>query len=83
MEVKVYSTHCPKCKVLCAKLEQKGVEYTEVTDVDYMMSIGINSLPMMQIDGGELIDYPTAIRWINGYEIHVDDTPCDTCTIQE
>ena len=40
MKVILYTTHCPKCKVLTTKLKAKGVDYEEVTDVDVMRDKG-------------------------------------------
>ena len=31
--IKMYSTHCPKCKILETKLKQKNIEYEECTDI--------------------------------------------------
>ncbi len=34
MSVTLYSTHCPKCDVLEKKLQNKGIKYQAVYDVD-------------------------------------------------
>lgn len=36
-----YSTHCPKCKVLEIKLNQKNIKYTENDNVEEMLALGI------------------------------------------
>ena len=36
MNVVMYSTNCPKCRVLEMKLNSKGITYSVVTDVDEM-----------------------------------------------
>ena len=51
MSVKLYSTDCPKCKVLKKKLNDEGIEFEECTDVDLMQSLGIMSVPVLEIDG--------------------------------
>ena len=63
----LYTTHCPRCKVLATKLAQKNIEYVENEDVDYMESIGIMSVPMLEVDG-QLLDFVTANNWINNKE---------------
>lgn len=65
--ITLYTTHCPKCRVLEAKLNQKGIEYQENTDIDYMESLGIMSVPVLEVDG-ELLDFVRANNWINNKE---------------
>jgi len=60
----LYSTRCPKCKVLEKKLNDKGVKYTENTDIEYMLSLGIQSAPMLEVDG-ERMNFNEAIKWVN------------------
>lgn len=36
MIVKMYSTHCPKCKVLDAKLKQKNIKFAIIDDIAVM-----------------------------------------------
>ena len=60
----IYSTGCPRCRVLKAKLEQKGIEYDECHDVEKMQSMGIKSVPMLCVDG-ELMTFEKAIKFIN------------------
>jgi len=62
--VVLYSTGCPRCKVLKAKLEQKGIEYTENNSVDDMITIGINEVPVLSVDD-RLLNFVEAVNWIN------------------
>ena len=64
MEVILYSTHCPRCTVLEAKLKQKGIEYQEINNVDEMLKLGIQAVPQLKVDG-ELMDFSEAIKWVN------------------
>ena len=59
----LYSTNCPKCKVLTAKLQQKNINYTEVNDVDLMQSKGFTAVPMLEVDG-VIYDFKEAVKWI-------------------
>lgn len=34
--IKLYSTHCPKCKVLTIKLTQKNINFEVIDDIDTM-----------------------------------------------
>lgn len=58
---------CPKCKVLKTKLSQKGIEYTEVTDVDTMVEMDIQEVPMMQIDEESPLTFGEAVRKVNSF----------------
>ena len=64
MEIILYSTGCPKCKVLKNKLEKKGIAYTENHAVDEMLPLGIVQVPVLSVDG-ELLDFQTANQWVN------------------
>ena len=63
--VRVYSTHCPKCNVLEAKLKQKNLDFEECTDINELMQTGIHTAPYLEVDN-QLMDFGAAIRWVNG-----------------
>ena len=56
--------NCGKCKVLKAKLQQKGIAYDESQDVEKMQSLGITSTPAMQVDD-RLLTFEEAIQYVN------------------
>ena len=56
----LYSTGCPKCKVLEAKLNAKGIQYSTVTDVDLMIAKGLNLMPVLEVNG-QLLDFALAV----------------------
>lgn len=60
----LYTTHCPKCKVLSKKLNDANVSYVVCDDVDVMTSKGIMSAPMLEVDGN-MFDFGSAISWIS------------------
>lgn len=60
----LYSTGCPKCKVLEAKLNAKGIQYSTVTDVDLMIAKGLNLMPVLEVNG-QLLDFALAVEWVN------------------
>lgn len=63
--VVIYKTEqCPKCHVLKTKLKEKGIEYTENTDIEEMRKLGIMSVPQLLKDG-ELLDFVSAVAWVN------------------
>lgn len=64
--VKIYTTNtCPRCKVLKIKMDEKGIPYESITDIKEIQKLGIMSVPYMQVDDGELMDFATANTWIN------------------
>jgi 5'(3')-deoxyribonucleotidase/glutaredoxin len=67
MTVILYSTGCPRCKVLKQKLDNSGVQYTVNDSVDDMLALGIAQVPVLSIDG-ELLPFAKAIEWVN--QIH-------------
>ena len=64
MEVVLFSTGCPKCKVLERKLEDKGIVYTENNNTDDMKERGFTSVPILSVNG-QLLSYYEANKWIN------------------
>lgn len=64
LKVTLFSTNCPKCKVLEAKLEQVGIECDVVTDENVMIEKGFTSAPMLEVDGEEM-GFMEALKWIS------------------
>ncbi len=64
MQVILYSTGCPKCNVLKAKLDNKNIKYDVVSNVDIIMSKGISTVPVLEIDG-QLLEFKKAVDWVN------------------
>lgn len=60
----LYSTHCPKCQILERKMAKKGIEYTEVNDIQQMLDMGLQSVPWLEVDG-QMMDFEQANKWIN------------------
>lgn len=67
MSVTLYSTNCPRCKVLAQKLMDKGVEFNISEDVDEMIQRGFRSAPVLDVDG-EAMDFSTAVKWVDSKE---------------
>ena len=62
MNVVLYTTHCPKCRVLETKLKQKGIEYQEVTDTAVMQEKGFEFVPVLEVDG-TAYEFRAAVKW--------------------
>lgn len=52
--IKLYTTNCPKCKVLEKKLDELHVTYEKVFDTDEILNVSkqqkIMSAPILQVD---------------------------------
>lgn len=59
----MYTTHCPQCKVLEKMLNDKKIEYTQITDIDIMKSKGIQSVPYLEVEG-VLKNFKESMEWI-------------------
>ena len=47
--ITLYTTNCPKCRILEQKLKSKNIEYIEFTDVDKMIEMGFNMMPILNL----------------------------------
>jgi glutaredoxin-related protein len=62
--ITLYSTHCPRCRVLETKLTQKNIEFNVVTDINKMESLGIQSVPILEVND-KLLNFTDAVAWVN------------------
>lgn len=65
--ITLYSTHCPRCRILEEKLDDKGIEYTIVTDIEEMSKLNIMSVPVLKIND-RLLPFKEANDWVNEQE---------------
>ncbi len=61
--VTLYTTGCPRCKVLEAKLDEAGITYGVVNDPQKIMEMGFTTAPIMTVDG-TVYSFKEAINWI-------------------
>lgn len=59
----LYTTGCPKCRVLESKLKSKGIDFDTVTDVEKMISMGIMEAPVLEV-GGVSMSFNQALEWV-------------------
>lgn len=67
MSVTLYSSGCPKCRVLKQKLEKKSIPYEYVEDTQEMIDKGFKSAPQLEIDD-EYYDFNAARKLIDIYD---------------
>lgn len=64
MNVTLYTTHCPKCRVLEAKLNSKKVDFNIIDNEELMIEKGFQSAPMLEVDDN-VMNFGEAIKWVN------------------
>ena len=64
--VKLYSTGCPRCKVVEKLLAKKEIDYEVIDDVDAMQRLNILSVPVLY-NGIDMLQFSDAVKWISGY----------------
>ena len=60
MNTVLYSTGCPRCKILEDMLTKKGVSFEKVEDKSVMINKGFMSAPMLVV-GDKTYDFVTAM----------------------
>lgn len=60
----LYEHGCPRCKVLKAKLDQKNIQYDDITDIEVMKSKGFEDAPKLELIDGTIMNFKQAIEWI-------------------
>ena len=63
-DIILYSTGCPRCKILEKKLDEKKIAYTKVTDTETMSGLGISKVPMLSVNG-TMYGYLDAVKMVN------------------
>ena len=64
MKVKLYTTHCPKCKILEERLNEKNVKFEITDDMAELQKMNFKSVPNLEIDG-KIYNYLEAIKYLN------------------
>lgn len=63
--VVLYSTGCPRCKMLEQALNRAEIVYDYCDDIDTIASLGVKYVPVLSVND-ELLDYAAALGWIHG-----------------
>lgn len=64
MSIILYSTNCPKCRVLETKLKQKNIPFKINTNVDEMIKLGFSEAPVLKVDD-KYLGFSEANKYIN------------------
>lgn len=66
MKVTLFSTQCPKCKILERRLKEMNIQFELLEGeeaVNIMLDNGFKSAPVLSANG-EMMDFSKAIEWI-------------------
>ena len=64
--ITLYTTGCPRCKVLEIKLTQAGLKFGVVNDPKKIIEMGFVTAPVMTVDG-KPFGFKEAINYLNDY----------------
>lgn len=67
MAVILYSTDCPKCKVLKSKLDQKKIQYNIINDLGVMLSKGFSSAPQLEVNN-KVFEFNQARKLVDSFD---------------
>ena len=59
----LYTTGCPRCKILAAKLDRKNIQYSINSDSEEMIKKGFITAPMLEVNG-EVMAFSQANKWV-------------------
>ena len=65
----LYSTGCPRCKVLEEKLKQKQINFEINNNTEEMFKLNITNVPVLKIEY-KLLDFVDAVKYVNSLEVH-------------
>lgn len=60
-EIILFSNGCPNCIQLEKELKERGIKYEKHTDVQEMLSLGFDSVPMLSVNG-RIVDGEKAMK---------------------
>lgn len=66
MENILYSTDCPKCKILESKLNENGIIFEKNENVDEMISLGLKTAPAFK-HNDQILSFNEALMFIKNY----------------
>lgn len=62
-EIILFSSGCPKCKVLKQKLDSKNIEYEISEDFDELVQHNLQTVPVLKVNG-EYYQFSEAVKLI-------------------
>jgi len=63
-DIVLFSSGCPKCKVLKQKLDDKKIKYKVSEDFDELITQNLQTVPVLKVNG-EYYQFSEAIKVVN------------------
>ena len=62
--ITLYTTNCPRCKVLKAKLDSENIDYEVVEGEEPIREKGFVTTPLLEVDD-KVLTFAEAMQWVN------------------
>lgn len=63
--MKLWTIHCPKCKIVAKKIADKGLEVEIIDDEAKIKAEGMDLMPVLELDDGTRMGFAEAVKWVN------------------
>lgn len=64
--LEIFTTEtCPMCEMLKDKLITKGITFKENHDLDEIIKLGFETVPVLKTEDGEYLDFGKANAFVN------------------
>ena len=80
--ITLFSTDCPKCRVLEQKLIAADINFQKSSDIQEVIDQGFMSAPVLKIED-KYLDFKTAVDWIKGSKATTIFNGCDSCRLDK
>lgn len=61
--ITLYTINCPNCKILEERLRLRGIKFEICSDVDKMLSMGMSTMPVLEVDN-TFMNFQQAFAWV-------------------
>ena len=72
--ITLFTTGCPKCRVLEKKLTDAGIDFNISNDIQEVIDQGFMTAPILKTDDTYL-EFKEAVDWVNAFN------DCDSCRL--
>lgn len=62
----LYTTDCPRCKLLERHLDEKKIPYEKSDDIELLLENGFRTVPVLCVNN-EFLDFPKALNWVKNH----------------
>ena len=60
----LYTTGCPRCRLLERQLDEKGIKYEKSDDVEILIENGFSTVPVLFVNN-KILTFPKSVKYIN------------------